>query len=150
MSKSKKSTKKPAAPKAGPASPKALAEARRVVGANLQAIAAADQENAKKRDQRAASKDGKAPSERAIESPSKPKRMSALDAAAQVLKSERRPMTSIELVMAMDERGLWSSPKGKTPAATLYAAMLREVAAKGKDARFTKVDRGQFAAREVA
>ena len=30
--------------------------------------------------------------------------------------------------------------------ATLYAAMTREIAAKGKDARFRKVGRGQFAA----
>ncbi|MBL9147340.1 MAG: restriction endonuclease, partial [Phycisphaerae bacterium] len=34
---------------------------------------------------------------------------------------------------------------GKTPHATLYAAMIREIAAKGKDARFKKSDRGLFA-----
>ena len=45
---------------------------------------------------------------------------------------------------AMAEQGLWSSPAGKTPHATLYAAMLREITAKGKEARFTKVDRGLF------
>ena len=45
----------------------------------------------------------------------------------------------------MAEKGLWSSPKGKTPHATLYAAILREINAKGKAARFKKVDRGQFA-----
>ncbi len=42
------------------------------------------------------------------------------------------------------EKGLWS-PGGKTPHATLYAAIIREIAKKGKDARFKKVDRGRFA-----
>ena len=75
----------------------------------------------------------------------KPKRLSALDAAAQVLAKAGEPMRSREIVSAMAEQGLWSSPAGKTPHATLYAAMLREISAKGKDARFTKADRGLFA-----
>ena len=54
-------------------------------------------------------------------------------------------MNCREMVEAMTEKGLWSSPNGKTPDATLYAAILREINAKGKDARFRKVDRGQFA-----
>ncbi len=53
-------------------------------------------------------------------------------------------MRAQELIAAMAEQGLWSSPAGKTPHATLYAAMLREITAKGKEARFTKVDRGLF------
>lgn len=75
----------------------------------------------------------------------KPKRTSALDAAAQVLAKAGQPMRTQELITAMAEQGLWKSPGGKTPHATLYAAMLREITEKGKDARFTKVDRGQFA-----
>ncbi len=75
----------------------------------------------------------------------KPKRVSALDAAVQVLAKTGTPMRATDLIAAMAEQGLWKSPGGKTPHATLYAAMLREIAAKGKDARFTKVDRGQFA-----
>ena len=75
----------------------------------------------------------------------KPKRVSALDAAAQVLRKAAKPMTSKALIAAMAEQGLWSSPNGKTPHATLYAAMLREIGAKGAAARFKKVDRGQFA-----
>ena len=75
----------------------------------------------------------------------KPKRVSALDAAAEVLRKAGRPMRSQELIAAMAEQGLWSSPKGKTPHATLYAAMLREISAKGTAGRFKKVDRGQFA-----
>ena len=40
--------------------------------------------------------------------------------------------------------------KGATPHATLYAAMIREIKAKGKDARFEKADRGQFQLRKGA
>lgn len=78
------------------------------------------------------------------EKPSKPKKVSALDAAAQVLAKADKPMRSQELITAMAEGGLWTSPDGKTPHATLYAAMLREINAKGKAARFTKTDRGLF------
>ncbi len=74
----------------------------------------------------------------------KPKRLSALDAAAQVLAKAGKPMRAHELIAAMAEQGLWKSPAGKTPHATLYAAMLREIGAKGDAARFRKVDRGMF------
>jgi hypothetical protein len=50
-----------------------------------------------------------------------------------------------ELITAMAEQGLWTSPAGKTPHATLYAAIHREIAAKGKDVRFVKAGRGLFA-----
>ena len=40
-------------------------------------------------------------------------------------------------------KGLWTTT-GQTPHSTLYAAIIREIAAKGKDARFRKTDRGQF------
>ncbi|MCA9056385.1 MAG: winged helix-turn-helix domain-containing protein [Planctomycetaceae bacterium] len=73
-----------------------------------------------------------------------PKRLSALDAAAQVLAKAKEPMGAKDLIEAMAKQGLWSSPGGKTPQATLYAAMIREIASKGKEARFQKVDRGQF------
>jgi len=75
----------------------------------------------------------------------KPKRVSALDAAAQVLADAGQPMRAKEMIAAMAERGLWSSPGGKTPEATLYAAIIREIATKGDAARFRKVERGQFA-----
>ncbi len=74
----------------------------------------------------------------------KPKRISALDAAAQVLKDAAKPMKANEMIVAMAEAGLWESPGGKTPHATLYAAIIREIAAKGAEARFRKVERGQF------
>ena len=77
-------------------------------------------------------------------SDAKPQRVSALDAAAQVLKAAGKPMRAQELIATMAEQGLWKSPGGKTPHATLYAAMMREINAKGGKARFAKTDRGLF------
>jgi hypothetical protein len=48
------------------------------------------------------------------------------------------------MIERMAAKGYWTSPGGKTPASTLYAAILREIQAKGKEARFVKADRGQF------
>ncbi len=76
----------------------------------------------------------------------KAKKVSALDAAAQVLAKNDKPMTSKALIDRMAELKLWTTPGGKTPEATLYAAMLREINAKGKESRFKKVDRGLFIA----
>jgi short subunit dehydrogenase-like uncharacterized protein len=79
------------------------------------------------------------------EATAKSKRISAIDAAAQVLKTTGKPMRAQELITAMAEQKLWTSPGGKTPHATLYAAILREINTKGTAARFTKFERGQFA-----
>lgn len=87
-----------------------------------------------------ASKKGKKP-----DNEKKPKRVTALDAAAAVLAKSDKPMRAQELITAMTKQGLWSSPAGKTPQATLYAGMLREARDKGNAARFKKVDRGMFA-----
>src|SRR5688572_13270079 len=38
----------------------------------------------------------------------------------------------------------WASPGGKTPAQTLYSAILREINTKGRDSRFKKTERGLF------
>lgn len=73
------------------------------------------------------------------------KKLSALDAAAQVLAAQKEPMSAKEMIDAMAAAKLWESPGGKTPDATLYAAIIREIKAKGKDARFKKTDRGRFA-----
>jgi hypothetical protein len=88
------------------------------------------------------SKPGKKP--RAKKAAGEPKRISALDAAAQVLADSDQPLRAREMIAAMAARGLWSSPNGKTPEATLYAAILREISTKGAAARFRKVERGQF------
>jgi hypothetical protein len=76
----------------------------------------------------------------------KAKRVSAIDAAAKLLAASKEPMGCKELIEAMATKGLWTSPGGKTPHATLYSAILREINVKGKDARFKKTDRGRFAA----
>jgi hypothetical protein len=73
--------------------------------------------------------------------------MSALDAAAQVLANAKEPMNTKAMIEAMAAKGLWTSPGGKTPHATLYAAILREINNKGAEARFQKVDCGQFTLR---
>ena len=75
----------------------------------------------------------------------KPKRIGALSAAVRVLTESGKPLRSGELIDLMAERGYWSSPNGRTPAATLYAAMIREIKNKGKEARFRQVGPGQFA-----
>ncbi len=71
-------------------------------------------------------------------------KLSALDAAVQVLAETGRPMNCREMIEAMAEKGYWTSPAGKTPSATLYSGILRELETKGAAARFQKVDRGRF------
>ena len=76
----------------------------------------------------------------------KPRKLSGLDAAAKVLMESKEPLAAQDIVKAMSENGYWKSPGGKTPHATIYAAMAREISEKGKASRFKKVDRGLFAA----
>jgi hypothetical protein len=73
------------------------------------------------------------------------KKMSCLDAAAKVLTETGQPMTCQELVAAMAAKGYWTSPAGKTPHATLYAAIVREIRTKKDRARFRKTVPGRFA-----
>ena len=72
------------------------------------------------------------------------KRPSGLDAAAQVLAEAGEPLNTKAMVDRMLAQGLWQT-NGKTPAATIYAAILREINTKGDAARFRKVERGKFA-----
>src|SRR5262245_60553771 len=71
-------------------------------------------------------------------------KMSCLDAAAKVLGESKEPLTTKEMIEKMATKKYWISPGGKTPAATLYSAILREINAKGKEARFKKTERGHF------
>lgn len=76
--------------------------------------------------------------------------MSALDAAAQILTGltgdeAKQGITAQDLTERMAKQKLWISPGGKTPQATLYAAMVREMKARGTAARFRKVSKGHFA-----
>ena len=73
------------------------------------------------------------------------KRMSGLDAAAKVLQERGEPMNAKGMIEAAEAKGYWKSPGGKTPHATVYSAIIREIKAKGAEARFCKADRGKFA-----
>jgi hypothetical protein len=73
----------------------------------------------------------------------KPKAMSCLDAAAQVLKAKGEAMNCKGMIDAIFAAKLWHSD-APTPWATLSSAILREVTNKGEASRFKKVDRGQF------
>lgn len=73
----------------------------------------------------------------------KAKKVSGLDAAAQILQEKGEPMTCGALVEAMIAQGLWKT-SGKTPAATIYSAILREIDHKPGEARFAKTGRGLF------
>ena len=81
---------------------------------------------------------------KAATEPAGDKPMSGLDAAAKVLADAGEPMRAKAIVDAAIGSGLWKSG-GKTPHATIYAAMIREIAAKGDASRFRKTDRGLFA-----
>ena len=53
----------------------------------------------------------------------KEKKLSAIDAAAQVLAASKEPMNAKQMIKAMATKGLWTSPGGQTPWATLYTAV---------------------------
>ena len=69
-------------------------------------------------------------------------KLSQLDAAAKVLAEAGEPMNTKAMVEKMEAKGYWKSPGGKTPSATLYRAILREIQTKGSEARFKKTERG--------
>jgi len=71
------------------------------------------------------------------------KRSSGLDAAAMVLAEAGEPLNTKQMVERMLAKGLWQTG-GRTPAATIYAAILRECATKGDASRFRKTERGKF------
>jgi hypothetical protein len=77
------------------------------------------------------------------------KPLSQLEAAVKVLGESKAPLTTKEMVEAMGAKKYWSSPGGKTPHATLYSAILRELQTKGEASRFLKTDRGHFALRQA-
>lgn len=127
---------------------------------HAKAVAAADQENARLRDERKAAKDGMIASERALaesakkapakQAPTKKngaKRKSLVDSALVVLGSAKEPLTCGEMIERIQAAKLWNGD-GKTPQNTLYSAILREIQTKGKDARFVKTARGSFERRK--
>ena len=68
-----------------------------------------------------------------------PRKPGCLDLAVKVLAEASKPMTAGEMVDVMLKKNLWQT-KGATPGATLYAALIREIAAKGKTARFRRAE----------
>jgi hypothetical protein len=81
--------------------------------------------------------------------PAKEKKLSALDAAAQVLKDKGEPMNCRSMIEAMAAKKLWTSD-APTPHATLSSAILREMTKKKRDSRFKKTGRGLFAFNQPA
>ena len=73
----------------------------------------------------------------------KTRKIGGLDAALQVLRDAGEPLSCKTMVERMLAQGLWQT-NGKTPAATIYAAILREISTKGDASRFRKTGRGQF------
>ncbi len=73
--------------------------------------------------------------------------MSGIDAAAKVLEEADEPLRCKEITERVFEAGYWASD-GKTPHATIYSAILREIQNKGEESRFQKVGRGLFALAE--
>jgi hypothetical protein len=69
----------------------------------------------------------------------KERKPSGLDAAVRVLREAGKPMKIDEVVKAALEKGYWQT-SGKTPAGTIYAAIIREIAAKGTESRFRRAE----------
>ncbi|GAA4446912.1 winged helix-turn-helix domain-containing protein [Novipirellula rosea] len=78
--------------------------------------------------------------------PAGEKKLSCVKAALKVLTDSGEPMNAQEMIAAMVDAGLWESPGGKTPHATLYSAILRDMK-RGDESRFVKTERGRFTAR---
>ena len=77
------------------------------------------------------------------------KSMSLLDAAVHILSlGTGDPMRCKDIVDLAVARSLWTPRTGKTPASTLYAAILREITTKGEASRFVKTERGKFAIKD--
>jgi len=111
-----------------------------------QAVHHADQENARLAEERDNATDGQTASERAMSDSAqvmKKERPSLLNLAARVLAESSEPLTCQQMVERVLATGLWQT-EGKTPAATLSSAILREVTTRGSASRFTKVERGKF------
>jgi hypothetical protein len=83
------------------------------------------------------------------EAPARPAKHSALEAAVRLLGETGQAMNCQEMIAAMVAKGYWTSPGGKTPSATLYTSILKELTTKGAESRFVKVDRGRFALRNA-
>ncbi len=73
----------------------------------------------------------------------KAKKLGGLSAAFMVLAEAKEPLDCPEIVKRMIDQGMWKTG-GKTPAATIYSAIIREIKEKGPESRFVKTERGKF------
>lgn len=95
------------------------------------------------------------PAEQATTAPTpapagKPERKpTLLDAAVRVLREAGEPMSAKPMVERILAASWWST-QGKTPEATLYAAIIRDIGRTDGPSRFQKVDRGRFALTDSA
>ena len=114
------------------------------VKANGATVATQGAKGAKKSGRNSKDAKGKKNATRAPQRAQKPRKASGLDAVAKVLAEAGEPLGGKQMVERAFEKGYWQSG-GKTPWATLYSAILREIQKKGESARFRKVERGKFA-----
>jgi len=77
----------------------------------------------------------------------RPKRVSGLDLAAEVLAESGTPLNAKTIAERVIAAG-WKT-SGSTPWATLYSAIIREITKKKEASRFRKTDRGLFTAASV-
>jgi hypothetical protein len=91
------------------------------------------------------------PAKKAGKAPKAAKKLSGLGAAARVLVEAGKAMKAGEIVEAMTTKGYWTSKAGKTPAATIYAAIITHIAKKGTDSMFARGEvKGTFVATAAA
>ena len=79
------------------------------------------------------------------------KRLGLVSAAIQILADAGADasMNVKEMVEQVTAKGLWSPARGgKTPAASLYASIFREIKQKGEASRFIQPERGKFALKQ--
>ncbi len=80
----------------------------------------------------------------------KPARKPALlDFAVRVLRDSSEPLGTKEMVAKIIGAGWWNT-KGRTPEATLYSAIIREIGCRDGKTRFVKEGRGRFALTQEA
>jgi len=72
------------------------------------------------------------------------KPLSLLNAAVIVLEACDHPLSCKDIIEKAIDAKIWKPRAGKTPSNTLYSSILREIAKKGADSRFVKVERGKF------
>jgi hypothetical protein len=140
VAKGKSSTK----PKSAASKPTAKPATAKTTAKTAAANARAAKAMAAKPAEQSEPEDAKEPAQPAAKPAATPKKLSALDAATKVLADSGTAMNCQELVTAMRDGRLWTSPGGKTPSATLHAAISTEIRKKGAASRFAKAERGKF------